>query len=235
MLSLRATSTPYQRVTPLVGDGRKRLPDRVGCSHAELGFAGGRRATASLLLVRRATAHRGGVRAYLLRRTGRRNDVPVLADLPGMTDNELHGREPGRFGRRPTCREGLCGHLHVVLGVVGLLGACGSEDGDTVGNSPSDANAPAAEGDYPPELMEACEPGAREWDGVPIAAFEDPADDELVECWAGGLVPKSPPPGADDGEPPRSFDRVVFTATMDGDVRDMKQAGYRDELPVSAP
>lgn len=120
-----------------------------------------------------------------------------------------------------------------VLAAVGLLGACGTDDGDTVGSSPSDAAA--AESDYQPELMEACEPGAREWDGVPIAAFEDPADDDLVVCWADGLVPKSPPPGADGGEPSRPFDRVVFTATMDGDVRDMKQAGYRDELPVSSP
>lgn len=68
--------------------------------------------------------------------------------------------------------------------------------------------------------MEACEAGAREWDGLPIAAFEDPSNDQLVICWADGLVPKSPPPGP-DGETPLPFDRVVFTATMDGAVVEM--------------
>lgn len=109
-------------------------------------------------------------------------------------------------------------------------------NGDTASHSPSDAagGVRAAESDYPPELMEACEPGAREWDGVPIAAFQDPANDELVVCWADGHIPKSPPPGA-NGEPQASFDRVVFTATMDGDVAEMKRAGYREDMPVASP
>lgn len=124
-----------------------------------------------------------------------------------------------------------------MLCVVGLLGACGADDGDIVSSSPSDAagDAPAADpSDDRPALMEACEPGARGWDGTPIAAFEDPANDGLVVCWADGHIPKSPPPGV-DGAPPTPFDRVVFTATMDGEVVEMKQAGYRDRLPISAP
>lgn len=87
---------------------------------------------------------------------------------------------------------------------------------------------------YPIELMEACEPGAREWDGQPIAAFEAPDNAELVVCWVDGHVPRSSPLDA-DGQARASFDRVVFTAARDGEVVEVEMAGYRQDMPVTPP
>jgi len=82
--------------------------------------------------------------------------------------------------------------------------------------------------------MDACALGAGAWDGVPVAAFTDPLDDELVVCWADGHTPKSPPTAA-EWETPAPFDRVVFTAAMGGEVVEMMRAGYRDDMPVESP
>jgi hypothetical protein len=82
--------------------------------------------------------------------------------------------------------------------------------------------------------MTSCTSCAAEYDGVPIAAFEDPTDANHVICWADGRVAKSPPPVV-GGSPLRAYDRVVFVARRDGTFLRLVQAGYRDSLPVQAP
>lgn len=104
-----------------------------------------------------------------------------------------------------------------------------AEDMVVVGETTS----PSTEGVYARELLQACEPGARAYEGVPIAAFNHPSEDGLVVCWADGRVAKSPPPV--HGSVPPDFDRLVFTATMDGDSVELLQAGYRNLLTVSPP
>jgi prepilin-type processing-associated H-X9-DG protein len=59
-----------------------------------------------------------------------------------------------------------------------------------------------------PALLAACDVGAKEYSGLPIAAFKDPSDAGLVICWADGHVSKSPPP-APDGAVLPDFNRVV--------------------------
>jgi hypothetical protein len=85
-----------------------------------------------------------------------------------------------------------------------------------------------------PALLAACDAGAKEYSGVPIAAFKDPSDAGLVICWADGHVGKSPPPGRDGTVPP-DFNRLVFKTTLDGKHFVLAEAGYRSSLPVKAP
>jgi hypothetical protein len=83
-------------------------------------------------------------------------------------------------------------------------------------------------------LLAACTAGARAYDGVAIAAFNDPSSPGQVICWADGHVAKSPPPLPGDSQP-LDYDRVVFTATLDGKNVVLVEAGYRTSLPVQAP
>jgi hypothetical protein len=83
-------------------------------------------------------------------------------------------------------------------------------------------------------LLAACTAGARAYDGVVIAAFKDPSSRGQVICWADGHVAKSPPPLPGHSQP-KDYDRVVFTATLDGKNRVLVEAGYRTSLPVQAP
>ena len=83
-------------------------------------------------------------------------------------------------------------------------------------------------------LLTACTAGARAYDGVAIAAFKDPSSLGQVICWADGHVAKSPPPLPDHSQP-KDYDRVVFTATLDGRNVVLVEAGYRTSLPVQAP
>ena len=85
-----------------------------------------------------------------------------------------------------------------------------------------------------PSLVPACEPGAREYDGVVIAAFADPSVDERVVCWADGSVAKSPPPNA-SGEVQPPYDRLVFTVMSDGTTFRFLRAGYRTTMKVEEP
>jgi hypothetical protein len=114
-----------------------------------------------------------------------------------------------------------------------LLIACGS-DGSIAGAPSTDAPALSAASDYPPRLVRACEAGARVWDGEVIAAVEDPEIEDGVICWADGFIPKAPPLGP-NGEVAPPFDRVRFSAALDGSDVVLLSAGYRDQMAPPSP
>ncbi len=124
--------------------------------------------------------------------------------------------------------------LVVLLAAGGVLGACNSRDAQDRSSSEGVDATSSTRPEYAPELIGACESGAHAYDGVPIAAFEDPSTEGVVTCWADGRVAKSPPPNPDGSTPP-SFDRLVFTARMDGAFIALLRAGYRDQMPVTPP
>ncbi|MDP9336341.1 MAG: hypothetical protein M3Q30_23920 [Actinomycetota bacterium] len=85
-----------------------------------------------------------------------------------------------------------------------------------------------------PALLAACDAGAKEYSGVPIAAFTDVSEPGEVICWADGHVAKSPPPGPNGSVPP-DFNRLVFKSTLDGKHVLLIEAGYRNSMKVTPP
>lgn len=125
----------------------------------------------------------------------------------------------------------------VVLGL--LVAACSSTSADTTSPTSRPASPTTTTGTQPvahgsTAILASCEAGARDYGGVPIAAFRDPSNAGKVICWADGHVAKSPPPSP-DGSVPLSYDRLVFRTTDDGKGVVLIEAGYRSSLPVQSP
>ena len=119
-----------------------------------------------------------------------------------------------------------------------LITACSSSAGKstTPTSRPATPTTSAARtvAEGSPQLLAACNTGARAYSGAPIAAFKDPSDAGIVICWADGHVSKSPPPGPGGSVPP-DFNRLVFKTTLDGKHFVLTEAGYRSSMPVKAP
>jgi hypothetical protein len=143
---------------------------------------------------------------------------------------ELTPRRQRRTGVSRRC-------FALAIGV--LVTACSHSSGQatsptTSRRAPSTTSIVRSVAQGSPALLAACDAGAREYSGVPIAAFKDPADAGLVICWADGHVSKSPPPGP-NGTVPRDFNRLVFKTTLDGKHLVLTEAGYRGSMPVKPP
>ena len=124
----------------------------------------------------------------------------------------------------------------LLLGFVALAG-CSSSGSSGVGPTtlppahlPTTVSRPIGS----PQLLAVCSTGARDYDGVVIAAFKDPNQPGEVLCWDDGHVGKSPPPGP-GRPPPRAFDRLVLRTTLDGKNSLLIEAGYRNALRVTSP
>jgi hypothetical protein len=68
--------------------------------------------------------------------------------------------------------------------------------------------------------------------GQPQALQGQPAGHAAILCYVDAEIPKAPPPGP-NGEIRGPYNRIVLVI-VDG-VATLIQAGYRDQLPISAP